>query len=179
MLNSMALVCDHIVIVLVNGDNMKKLALIATAVLIASSAYSITWPGSGKPLHRVSTTAQDGRIVYATPESPIIITGHNDTIQLLLPSNATTGYTWLLAGMDRNLLRVQSSEYVAPHTKLVGAGGFERWIFKINPKQDSAPTVTKIKMLYTRMPSANLAKPSDYSVFTVVIDPRNIEGSKQ
>ena len=54
----------------------------------------------------------------------------NGTLIVDLESNATTGYAWALDSVDASILQFEKSEYVAPVTNLVGAGGKELWTFK-------------------------------------------------
>ena len=154
---------------------MKKIFSVVLLSLVVGSSFAFTWPGSAKKVSSKSsstTAASDtatasGKIVYATPDKTIVISKPSDVVQLLLPSNATTGYRWMLASMDRNILQLQSAQYIAPHTKLIGASGYEKWRFCINANNVTGPTVTKIKLLYARPWEAQNA--TDYSTFTVVI----------
>ena len=51
-------------------------------------------------------------------------------IVLVLPSNATTGYSWKLSARPRSaVVRLVSHRYVAPKTTRPGAGGKEIWRF--------------------------------------------------
>jgi predicted secreted protein len=51
-------------------------------------------------------------------------------IAFLLVPNATTGYSWRLPTKpSSSLLRLVSHRYVAPKSKLPGAGGKEIWRF--------------------------------------------------
>jgi inhibitor of cysteine peptidase len=54
-----------------------------------------------------------------------------DSLVVTLASNVTTGYSWTLTGIsDESVLQKTKSEYVAPKTNLMGAGGTEVWTFK-------------------------------------------------
>ncbi len=69
----------------------------------------------------------------------------NEEFHFTLASNATTGYHWELAGpLEDAVVRLVASEYIAPKTNLVGAGGHEIWIFRaVSPGQ----TVVRLKYL--------------------------------
>lgn len=55
--------------------------------------------------------------------------GHNFAVYLR--SNPTTGYSWQLQkNIDRKYLRLMTSQYNPPKTKMLGAPGEEVWIFK-------------------------------------------------
>jgi len=72
----------------------------------------------------------------------------NQTINLTLDSNATTGYKWNLAAEpDSTVLKLVSSEYVVPKTgtPVVGAGGKEVWKF-----QTTGRGTTSLKLAYFR-----------------------------
>jgi inhibitor of cysteine peptidase len=50
---------------------------------------------------------------------------------ITLASNATTGYHWELAArLDEAVVKLVTSEYKAPETRMLGAGGQEIWTFK-------------------------------------------------
>jgi len=68
------------------------------------------------------------------------------TIVLTLESNATTGYGWQLADpIDPKIIKFISSQYIAPKTELVGAGGKEEWAFETVGKGSA-----KIELKYVR-----------------------------
>lgn len=72
--------------------------------------------------------------------------------KLNLKSNPTTGYQWQLAApLDKSVLELVSSEYIAPNTNLTGADGKEIWIFKAVKSGK-----TKISFKYVR-PWENVA----------------------
>lgn len=63
----------------------------------------------------------------------------NETIEVdveeefavVVKSNQTTGYKWMFAKpLDNTILKFKGSEYKAPDTDLIGAGGEEIWMFK-------------------------------------------------
>ena len=48
---------------------------------------------------------------------------HSNPFVIKLPANPTTGYQWAVKQYDKTILKLSGSEYLAPQTKLVGAGG--------------------------------------------------------
>lgn len=55
----------------------------------------------------------------------------SDTIVITLDSNATTGFRWALTGKpDPAVVELVGSDYIAPTSTLVGAGGQEVWRFR-------------------------------------------------
>lgn len=64
-----------------------------------------------------------------------------------LRSNRTTGYQWRLAkSLDKDILQLVKSKYVAPKTSALGAGGDELWTFKAVGKGR-----TQISLEYVRL----------------------------
>jgi predicted secreted protein len=53
------------------------------------------------------------------------------TFEIKLESNITTGFKWVLeSDYDSTIVKLQSSRYIDPNSKLMGAGGTEVWKFK-------------------------------------------------
>jgi inhibitor of cysteine peptidase len=69
-------------------------------------------------------TAQAGE-----PKPIAVVTGKE--FKITLPSNATTGYQWMLTkAPDEKLVKLLSSDYKRPDSKLAGAGGHMLWTFQ-------------------------------------------------
>jgi inhibitor of cysteine peptidase len=58
-----------------------------------------------------------------------ITLGVGEEFEVRLDSNATTGYAWQVVEQP-DAIALVSSEYVAPDTSLVGAGGVEVFVFE-------------------------------------------------
>jgi inhibitor of cysteine peptidase len=92
-----------------------RLTVIAAAVILVAMAVAL-----------YMVVRDDG-------QAPMTLThadqGHSFTVQqgdevvVRIASNATTGYEWAVAQIDSNVLTYQGSEYEAPSTNVVGAGG--------------------------------------------------------
>ena len=54
-----------------------------------------------------------------------------DTIDLRLSENASTGYRWSIASLDRALLQVEAEDYDAGNGA-VGSGGTVAWVLRAN-----------------------------------------------
>ncbi|KTD48955.1 secreted protein [Legionella rubrilucens] len=55
-----------------------------------------------------------------------------DQFKVTLQANPTTGYQWTVQNYDQTLFKLMSSQYVAPETKLIGAGGQMVFTFAVN-----------------------------------------------
>ena len=71
-------------------------------------------------------------------------------ITIALPSNPTTGYEWSIVSYDGKILNLISSEYVAPKTKLVGAGGNRVFTFSVIRDKSCCTKDTHVIFQYAR-----------------------------
>ena len=54
---------------------------------------------------------------------------HSQQFNIVLPANPTTGFQWTVKQYDKTILNLTSSQYVAPKTTLIGAGGEMHFVF--------------------------------------------------
>jgi inhibitor of cysteine peptidase len=67
---------------------------------------------------------------FSDPAVPVTVKAGKE-FSLVLDSNRTTGYGWSLDGsVDKSVVKLMGSDYRQPSTKLVGAGGSERFTFR-------------------------------------------------
>jgi len=66
-----------------------------------------------------------------------------------LPSNPTTGFQWKVTTYDKKRLTLADSHFIAPQTKLMGAGGQMTFTFA-RVKGTSYPSSTKMLFTYAR-----------------------------
>ncbi len=78
----------------------------------------------------------------------IQLTNDQQSVQITLPANATTGYQWYVQNYDHNLLGLQSYHYAAPNTGLVGAGGKAIFVLTIDPRFYDAPQTSTVTFIY-------------------------------
>ncbi len=72
--------------------------------------------------------------------------GLGERFSVFLDSNPTTGYRWQLGNpLDEAVLQLVGTEYEAPQSKLLGAGGKEKWTFRAVGRG-----VTSITLEYVR-----------------------------
>ncbi len=87
------------------------------------------------------------------------------TFSISLDSNPTTGYHWELEkAIDRKLVKLQKTEYIAPETNMAGAGGKEIFVFKA-----LKPGSTTICLKYVR-PWEEGIKPVKEKAFHIIIN---------
>lgn len=70
-----------------------------------------------------------------------------DSISIILSSNSSTGYMWMLDAdePDTDIVSKTSSQYFQGYTGMVGTGGSEQWIFEAEEEG-----TTSIIMYYRR-----------------------------
>ncbi len=68
------------------------------------------------------TAANNGQTIDVPP---------NQTVNIKLDSNITTGFKWnLVTEPNSKIFKLVSSKYNDPNTNAVGAGGSETWVFQ-------------------------------------------------
>ncbi|STX29078.1 secreted protein [Legionella beliardensis] len=89
-------------------------------------------------------------ITYAADNPMVIHLKPTDThFQVILPANQTTGFEWTLHTYDKSLLRLVSSQFNAPHSKLMGVPGTTVFNFQVIPGAIT-PRVTALVFSYAR-----------------------------
>lgn len=112
---------------------MKK-TLIAFCLLVTLTALSAACAGGGSEIKQYNESKTS------------IQCSAGEQFEIMLASNPTTGYTWDKNEVyDKAYLELVKSNYIAPQTDRVGAGGTQQYIFKAL-KAGS----TTIKMTYKR-----------------------------
>jgi predicted secreted protein len=87
-----------------------------------------------------------------------------ESVQLILSTNRTTGYTWLAQGQNRNIVRVSKGVYTAPAATngMVGVAGTTTWTIRALRTGSTSVTIV------TRPPGAQNTM-SDETVGTLSI----------
>ena len=93
----------------------------------------------------------------------IMLKNGQKTLTIRLKANATTGYQWFLLKYDHDLLSFSHYKYMAPNTKLIGAGGAAVFTFKVDD-DFIGPEMTRIHFVYVRPWGMSGATPSTVSV---------------
>ena len=111
---------------------MKKTVLTILIVLFAViSVYGAT---NEDETYNFSYALNDGEKLEKTYKSSDVLNIElepNDQLAFYIPANATTGFQWVLKDdFEDKFVQLLSSEYIAPDSELMGAGGTSVWIFK-------------------------------------------------
>ena len=111
----------------------------------------------------VNPSPEEETLWYNDPDIPIEVDIGQEFI-ITLESNATTGYRWQLAPLDRDVLVLVDWEYEAPKAYLMGVGGREIRTFRAVGSGE-----TTIRLGYVR-PWED-TPPSMSSAFTITVRP--------
>lgn len=89
--------------------------------------------------------------VISNPAKSIIVTRHDRQFNIVLKSNPSTGYTWVLnANYNAKLMQPVSHQYYPPANSKVGAGGVEVFRFKVAASVFRVPHLLHIQFHYRR-----------------------------
>lgn len=83
-------------------------------------------------------------------DNTIYVNNGHPQFTIKLDSNRTTGYSWSLKNYDKKMILLVSHTYIKPNTKLIGAPGYEKWIFQANPAFMKGTKNTTISLSYAR-----------------------------
>lgn len=106
-------------------------------------------------LFLLSTTcfcaSREEKLPTYTEKNPhVLITPKQAQFKIQLKSNPTTGFTWALKGYNPQIIVLVNHGFNPPSSTLVGAGGYEWWIFKIQPQVLNAQFKTTLQFQYVR-----------------------------
>lgn len=104
------------------------------------------------------------KIEFTDPAKSIIVNRSQPVFHIVLKSNPTTGYSWFLKEYDINVIKPVNHIYYPPNNKLVGAPGYEDWIFKVKVDGFKTPRVTDVSLVYMRPWEGQDTKPTNFKV---------------
>ncbi len=112
---------------------MKKITLFSI-VLICFSILVLASSNGANESYGFSYSLNAEQKVEKTYKSSDFVTIEiepEDELTLYIPANATTGYQWVLKDdFQAEFAQLISSQYIAPDSQMMGAGGTSVWVFK-------------------------------------------------
>lgn len=88
---------------------------------------------------------------YTEKNTNFLVAATAPQFTIKLKSNPTTGYSWFLRDYDTHLIKLVKHQYVAgANKKMIGAGGYELWTFRVLPAGFIAPQQTLVRLVYSR-----------------------------
>lgn len=110
--------------------------------------------------------AEADKIKFTDPQNPILVKKSSPTFDIILQSNGTTGYSWALKTYDTDFIKPLKKKYYPATSGLIGAGGYEKWTFRVKPEGFIVPQVTSIMLIYQRPWEASGAQVTNFKVVT-------------
>jgi len=107
-------------------------------------------------LAKTSSSASDPLKTITNAQKPIILHRPDQTFQIVLKSNPTTGYIWVLDQYDELSMKPLKRIYHAPKLNnskgqaIVGAPGYDVWRFALNKSAMKVPRMMKITFCMIR-----------------------------
>ncbi len=88
----------------------------------------------------------DGEVKEFRDPAKMVEVEKGDEFAIVLESNPTTGYQWKLAEeLETEIVVLVQTEYEAPDTELLGAGGEEKWTFKAENVGETTITLAYVR----------------------------------
>lgn len=104
-----------------------------------------------------SINAWADEVIYSEDKPAIMVNPAHPQFTVKLVSNMTTGYAWFLKNYDKDLVQpLKHSVVSAANKKLIGAPGYELWVFQVKPSGFVVPQQTSVSFVYSRPWDANL-----------------------
>lgn len=118
-----------------------KKYIILLITLISISIFNFNIFAANKPV----------KLELTNPIKPIIVKKSEPKFSIILQSNPTTGYAWVLKSYDDTLITpVKQEFYPASSKKLMAAPGYEKWTFRIKDSGFIVAHITNISLAYMR-----------------------------
>lgn len=97
-----------------------------------------------------NTDNLNNKIAFSNPAKPIVVQKSSPTFIILLQSNPTTGYSWFLKGYNAKYIKVVTHKFIPPQRRMMGAPGYQQWVFAVTPVAFKQAVTTSIRLVYMR-----------------------------
>jgi inhibitor of cysteine peptidase len=88
--------------------------------------------------------------IYTEDKLNIMVAPGQPEFTIKLKSNPSTGYSWFLREYDNTLITPVKHAFQQPTKGLIGAPGYETWVFRVKQAAFIVPQQTTIRMIYAR-----------------------------
>jgi inhibitor of cysteine peptidase len=129
----------------------------------------------------VASAYAENEVTVTDPANTIIVNQSNPTFNVILQSNPTTGYSWVLKKYDADLILYVEHKFYPPtkqKSNLVGAPCYEKWVFKVKPNGFTVPQLTNIILVYMRPWEGKSDKIITFKVLTKITKDSNSRDKK-
>lgn len=99
-----------------------------------------------------NTLDKKEKIEFTDPEKTILVNRSKPYFSIIVKSNPTTGFSWVLKNYDSELITPVRRRFYQYDKKslMVGASGYEKWVFRVKPAAFLVPQITSINLMYMR-----------------------------
>jgi len=116
----------------------------------------------------VGSEGNKNKVEFTDPLKSIIVEKSNPVFSIVIQSNPTTGYSWLLKSYDATLISPIGHKFYPPtNKKLMGAPGYEKWTFRVKSSGFVVPQTTSITLIYARSWEMQDIHPTNFKVVTI------------
>ena len=150
-----------------NMQQKNQYYYLLASLFLFSSLFYIT------NLMAEPTSDNDNQVINVYKDQP--------TFTINLKSNPTTGYKWFLTELNDELITPLKSHFVSDSTtkNLVGAGGIDKWSFKVKSTAFNVPRITYITLNYARpWEKTESAENSSKQIVKIIINPSKTSKEK-
>lgn len=142
---------------------MKKICflLLITILLLGCAAF----PAAITPTPSlIPTVATPSSLPEPTDPTQLLTVKAGQNFDIVLPANASTGYSWQITGtLDSSLIQSVGQNYIAEQPVIPGSGGMDVWTFTA-----LAPGETEIQFGY--FPPGNTTQAEETVIFSVLVE---------
>ncbi len=121
---------------------MLKSSLISQ--LLKISALTLLFPlvALAMPINQTDKTNNANK--------PVMISPNQDTLELNLTANPSTGYGWYLKQSNNHFFKLTNYQFIPGNPQMPGAPGKAVFTFQVQPCFHNAPYLTQITLSYMR-----------------------------
>jgi inhibitor of cysteine peptidase len=115
-----------------------------------------------------SSNDKNQTITYTDPQKTIVVKSSDPIFYITLQANpGSTGYSWFLKDYDSAIIKPLGKSFHAAKTRLIGAGGYEKWEFMVRGSAFNVPQITSVTLIYARPWDLQGAQASNFKIAVV------------
>jgi predicted secreted protein len=142
---------------------MKKICflLLMTILLLGCAAFPVAITPTPSLIPIVVTPST---LPEPTDPTQVLAVKAGQNFDIVLPANASTGYSWQITGaLDASLIQSVGQNYIAEQPVIPGSGGVEVWTF-------SALAAGETEIQFGYFPPGNTTQADETVIFTLDIE---------
>jgi len=142
---------------------MKRIYFLWIAILLLTGCATSSSTASQTPT-LPPTAETPNTLPEPTDHTQLIPVKADETFDLVVPSNSSTGYHWdIIPELDENIVQFVEQNYIAEQPVLPGSGGVDVWTFRAVNAGD-----TTVVLGY--YPPGNDTDPEEHVTFSIHVE---------